>query len=129
MGALDRETNRVTAHVVPKADTRTMHGFVIASAAPGATVYTDSASGYNGLPFTHESVNHGRGEYVRGAVHTNGIESFWATVKRAYKGTFHWMSPKHLTAMCASSRGSTTSGRSTPSTRCGQWRKGWWGSG
>ena len=35
-------------------------------------------------------------EYVRGQVHTNGIESFWATLKRAHKGTFHRLSPKHL---------------------------------
>ena len=36
------------------------------------------------------------GEYVRGMAHTNGIESFWATLKRGYKGTYHKMSPKHL---------------------------------
>ena len=35
-------------------------------------------------------------EYVRGDVHTNGIESFWSMLKRAHKGTFHKMSPKHL---------------------------------
>ena len=35
-------------------------------------------------------------EYVRGDVHTNGAESFWSMLKRAHKGTFHKMSPKHL---------------------------------
>ena len=35
-------------------------------------------------------------EYVRGRVYTNGIESFWATLKRAHKGTFPRLSPKHL---------------------------------
>ena len=29
-------------------------------------------------------------------MHTNGIESFWSMLKRAHKGTFHKMSPKHL---------------------------------
>ena len=44
----------------------------------------------------HDTVNHSAGEYVVGIVHTNGIESFWATLKRAHKGVFHQMSPKHL---------------------------------
>ena len=44
----------------------------------------------------HESVKHSVGEYVRGMAHTNGIESFWATLKRAHKGVFHKFSPKHL---------------------------------
>ena len=39
---------------------------------------------------------HSVGEYVRGNVHTQGVESFWAVLKRAHKGTFHRLSPKHL---------------------------------
>ena len=35
-------------------------------------------------------------EYVKGGIHTNGIESFWSMLKRAHKGTFHRLSPKHL---------------------------------
>lgn len=37
-----------------------------------------------------------RGEYVRDQAHTNGIESFWALLKRGYYGTYHKMSEKHL---------------------------------
>ena len=48
------------------------------------------------MPFEHGAVNHGVGEYVRGMAHTNGIEPFWAILKRAHTGTFHKMSPKHL---------------------------------
>ena len=52
---------------------------------------------YEGMPeFDHESVNHGVGEYVDGMAHTNGIESFWSMLKRAHKGTFNKLSPKHL---------------------------------
>jgi len=36
------------------------------------------------------------GEYVRGMAHTNGVESFWAMLRRAYHGTYHKISPKHL---------------------------------
>ena len=49
------------------------------------------------MPFAHEAVNHGAGEYVRGEAHTNGVESFWSMLKRGYQGgTYHKMSPKHL---------------------------------
>ena len=44
----------------------------------------------------HEAVKHSAAEYVSGQAHTNGIESFWAMLKRAHKGTFHKLSPKHL---------------------------------
>ena len=65
-------------------------------AAPDATVYTDEAAAYKGMPFEHDSVRHSTGEYVRDMAHTNGIESFWATLKRAHKGVYHKMSAKHL---------------------------------
>ena len=96
VGAKDRETNKVTAKVVDNADTKALQGFVVDHANPDATVYTDDASAYKGMPFEHESVRHSTGEYVRGMAHTNGIESFWATLKRAHKGVYHKMSAKHL---------------------------------
>ena len=48
------------------------------------------------MPFDHESVNHSVGKYVKGMAHVNGIESHWSGLKRAHKGTFHELSPKHL---------------------------------
>ena len=63
---------------------------------PGAKVYTDDAGAYHSLPFDHATVKHSLSEYVRGDVHTNGIESLWSMLKRAHKGTFHKLSPKHL---------------------------------
>ena len=41
-------------------------------------------------------MKHSVSEYVNGMAHTNGIESFWSMLKRAHKGTFHKISPKHL---------------------------------
>ena len=96
VGAKDRETNRVSAAVVKGTDAKTLHGFVGDHAAKGATVYTDDHGGYQGLPFEHGTVKHSVSEYVNGMAHTNGIESFWATLKRAHKGVYHKMSPKHL---------------------------------
>lgn len=43
----------------------------------------------------HEAVDHGKGEYVRGHIHTNSIESFWALLKRGVMGSFHHISEKY----------------------------------
>ena len=96
VGAKDRKTNKVKAKVVENTDAKTLQKFVADSAADGATVYTDDAKAYKGIPFDHESVRHSVGEYVRDMAHTNGIESFWATLKRAHKGIYHKISVKHL---------------------------------
>ena len=96
VGAKDRATKQVAARVVPNTTKATLHGFVSEHAAPDATVYTDDALAYENLPFDHETVRHSLEEYVRGDVHTNGIESLWSMLKRAHKGTFHKWSPKHL---------------------------------
>ena len=96
VGAKDRKTNKVSAKVVQDTSAKTLQGFVADHAAPGSTVYTDDAAAYKGIPYDHESVHHSVGEYVRGMAHTNGIESFWAMLKRAHKGVYHKISPKHL---------------------------------
>ena len=96
VGIKDRETKNVRAKVVEATDKATLQGFVVEHTAPGATVYTDEASAYEGLHFTHESVKHSVSQYVRGMAHTNGAESFWSMLKRAHMGTFHKLSPKHL---------------------------------
>lgn len=61
----------------------------------GATVYTDGSTAYRSRE-NDEAVRHSVGEYVRGEIHINGIESFWPMLKRAHKGMFHRLSPKHL---------------------------------
>ena len=96
VGMKDRDSNMVTARVVDETDALTLQGFIGDHAAEGATVYTDDHGGYHGMPFEHETVKHSISEYVNGMAHTNGIESFWSMLKRAHKGTFHKISPKHL---------------------------------
>jgi len=65
--------------------------------APGATVYTDALPSYRGLAeqYAHDVVNHAE-TYVRGNVHTNGIENFWSLLKRAINGTYVSVDPFHL---------------------------------
>ena len=75
----------------------TLHGFIQANVKKGSIVYTDNWKSYRGLTcYFHEIVNHSVREYVREKAHTNGIESFWALLKRGYYGIYHWMSKKHL---------------------------------
>lgn len=53
----------------------------------------------NGVACHHcgsTNVQTGRGEYVRGDVHVNGVEGFWAAFKRGYVGSYFRMSPEHL---------------------------------
>ena len=96
VGAKDRKTNKVRAQKISNVEAETLQGFVKEQAEPKATVFTDEHRSYDGLPFKHKRVNHSAKLYVDGEVHTNGIESFWAVIKRAHKGTFHKLSDKHL---------------------------------
>ena len=96
VGIKARETNEVRAKVVSRTDAETLQGFIAEHTESSAKVYTDDATAYSNLPFDHESVRHSVSEYVKGKAHTNGVESFWSTLKRAHKGTFHRLSYKHL---------------------------------
>jgi len=64
---------------------------------PSSHVFTDELPSYNDLApdYVHNVINHAE-EYVRGNVHTNGIENFWALVKRALRGTYVSVEPFHL---------------------------------
>lgn len=96
IGMKDRETNTVKSAVVGTVDKESAQRFITNNTDKKATVYTDGSLLYEGLQREHLRVNHSVGEYVRDKAHTNGIESFWATLKRGYKGTYHKMSSKHL---------------------------------
>jgi transposase len=67
---------------------------------PGTKIYTDEGSAFKLLTekhgYEHEAVDHSAKEYVRGDVHTNNIEGFWANVKRGINGTYVLVSKKHL---------------------------------
>ena len=70
--------------------------FTMENAADEAKLYTDEARAYQGLPHDREAVNHSISKWVRNQAHTNGIESFWAMLKRGDHGTHHYMSERRL---------------------------------
>ncbi len=92
----DRVTWEIRAKVIPDTTRETLRGFVHGNTGADATVYTDEHSGYAGLDRDHETVCHSVGEFVREMAHINGVESFWATLKRAHKGVYHKISKRHL---------------------------------
>lgn len=95
-GAKSR-SGEMRAQVIERANEWNLAEAIEGSVAKGARLYTDDHRGYRGVAgYRHQSVNHSGGEYVRGKVHTNGIESVWATIKRAHIGVFHYWSKKHL---------------------------------
>ena len=96
---LRQRSGQTIAFPVEATDKATLQGAVLHHVEVGSQVMTDEASAYegmNGLFFYHATVNHSAGEYKRGGVHTNGIESVWSLLKRGIYGTWHHISPKHI---------------------------------
>jgi transposase-like protein len=90
---------RVYARVVHETNLGTVQSVIYGRVEPGSQLYSDEFGAYqdlNGLFYSHETVNHSNGEFVRGAAHTNGIESVWAVLKRGLHGVYHHASKKHL---------------------------------
>ena len=90
---------RVRAVVVPDARRTTLTDAIGDHVSPDATIITDEWPAYRVIARdygAHYTINHGSKEYVRGFVHTNTIESFWALVKNAVRGVHHGVSRQHL---------------------------------
>ena len=97
VGVRTRKQSKVQARLITSTDKENLHDFVSDTVKKGETVYTDDHRGYVGMKgFDHKTVKHSVGEYVKNQAHTNGIESFWALLKRGYYGVYHKMSEEHL---------------------------------
>jgi transposase-like protein len=96
MGVLERNGEVRTA-VLTNVKRRSLQGEVNRHVEAGSTVYSDALRSYNQLDeeYVHHVINHAV-EYVRGHVHTNGIENFWSLLKRTLKGTYVSVEPFHL---------------------------------
>ena len=96
MGLLERH-GEVRTMVIPNTKQRSLHGEVSKHVEAGSTVYSDALRSYNRLKdeYTHNVINHAE-TYVRGHIHTNGIENFWSLLKRSINGTYISVQPFHL---------------------------------
>lgn len=98
-GARNRDDGRVVAEVIPAESAPVIQRNICRWLEDGSTLYTDTHSSYNGIEtkgYALKQVNHRRGEYVAGDVHTNGIENFWSLLKRSIKGTQIHVHGAHL---------------------------------
>ena len=98
MGMLDRDARKVRAKMVPNVKRETLLRHIINEIEGGSKVYTDQSVGYDSLGhsnFIHETVNHTK-EYVKGQVHTQGLDNFWSLLKRGLTGTYVCVEPFHL---------------------------------
>ncbi len=96
---LKERDGQIIARVVNSTGARKLHGLIGKAVSAKSAVYTDDHGSYRGLEklgYKHHVVKHSIGEYVDGNAHTNGIESFWALLKRGLYGTYHNVSEKHL---------------------------------
>jgi transposase-like protein len=97
MGMLDRDSRQVRAKVVPNVKRETLQNEILQNVKYGSAVYTDQAVAYDTLHrrYIHDTVNHAE-TYVKGRVHTNGLENFWSLMKRNLAGTYVCVEPFHL---------------------------------
>jgi transposase-like protein len=100
-GLLERQGpdghSRVRAKVVRNTRRPALFPIVRQNVASDAEVFSDNHPTYFTLKdeFAHEMIDHAE-SYVRGRVHTNGLENFWSLLKRAIRGTYVNIDPFHL---------------------------------
>ena len=89
----------VVPKVVPNVRKKTLEPIIQAHVEKRSTVHTDELASYRGLTgkgYTHETVNHGAGEYAVGDSHVNTIEGYWSRLKNSIRGTHVHVSGRHL---------------------------------
>ena len=97
LGIIERGGEVLTRHIASR-QIKHVLPHIEAWVKMGSRVMTDKAKVFELFQegYTHESVDYRAKEYVRGPVHTNTIEAFWAALKRGINGTHIWVSAKHL---------------------------------
>jgi transposase-like protein len=96
VAAVLQRRGKIRATVVENRRKKSLQQLVRENVEPGSNLYSDDLKSYDGLSeFAHEVINHAEA-YVRGNVHTNGLENFWSLLKRGIRGTYISVEPFHL---------------------------------
>jgi transposase-like protein len=97
MGMLERH-GEIRATVIKNTSNAQMRPAALNNIEFGSRVHSDMKGDHWQMPqhYIHEMVNHDAEEYVRGNVHCNGVENFWALLKRSIMGTYVSVEPFHL---------------------------------
>lgn len=96
MGLLERG-GKVKNLVIQDRSAMTLQSVILDCVEPGTPIFTDELPAYRGLDgaYIHNFINHAE-TYVRGQIHTNGLENYWSLLKRGLKGTYVSVHPDHL---------------------------------
>ena len=101
---LVERNGKAVSHPVANVTASTLKNAIKENVTKESTIMTDEFLSYNGIGQDfkggHQTVNHGRGEYVNGDANTNTAESYFALLKRGVHGTFHHISKTHLSRYC-----------------------------
>jgi transposase-like protein len=100
LSLVHRESGQVRSFVVDNVRAETLVPIVYRNVDRETYIMTDEASQYKrqfrSVFLGHGRVNHGKGEYGRGRIHTNTVEGFFSVFKRGMKGVYQHCSEKHL---------------------------------
>ncbi len=97
--ALVERGGKAASHHVANVTAATLRPIVLSAVSRQSRLHTDEAPVYGNFAWrfaAHETVVHSAEEYVRGDVHTNSAEGFFAILKRGIYGTYHHISEAHL---------------------------------
>ena len=97
-GMLERD-GKVMTKIVPDAKTRTLQPIILNNVHAGSEIQSDEWFAYRGLDtkgYTHQTVEHGQGEYAKNGVHVNGIEGYWSILKKGIRSTHIHVGKEYL---------------------------------
>lgn len=97
-GMVERGSGRLVLKPVTDVTAASLLPHAIAHTTPQTVVYTDDNKTYDALDGVciHDSVCHSAGEFVKGEVHTQSIDSHWAKLRKSLRDSYVSVTRHHL---------------------------------
>lgn len=101
LGIVERD-GKVFAKKIHNTTQDVIYPIIEKKVANDAVIVTDNLPTYQRLDvqYKHFIIDHSKGIYANGSIHTNTIEGFWSLLKRGVVGIYHYVSYKHMNAYC-----------------------------